>query len=127
ALTATGTATAAQIGTINVTVANPDPGGVVSQPKAITVKAAPVTVTVSPSTASVQVATSKQFTATVTGTTNTAVTWRINDVVGGNSTIGTVDANGLYTAPATLPSSTTVYVRAFSVANTSSSGFSKVT
>jgi hypothetical protein len=82
ARTATGTAIDAQIGTVNNTVANPNPGAVVSQPKAVTVQAAPVkiTVTVSPNPASVVVGTTRQFTATVQGTSNMNVTWRVNDV-----------------------------------------------
>ena len=44
-----------------------------------------------------------QFTATVTGTTNTAVTWSVNGVAGGNSTVGTISTSGAYTAPATAP------------------------
>ncbi|HYY95256.1 MAG TPA: hypothetical protein VE713_12125, partial [Pyrinomonadaceae bacterium] len=42
----------------------------------------------------------RQFTPTVTGTTNTAVTWAVNGVAGGNATVGTIDATGKYTAPA---------------------------
>jgi hypothetical protein len=41
-----------------------------------------------------------QFTATVQNTTNTAVTWSVDGVAGGNATAGTVSASGLYTAPA---------------------------
>jgi len=57
----------------------------------------PVVVTISPTTATVAVSTTKQFTASVLGTTNTAITW---SVVGGNVN-GTITAAGLYTAPAT--------------------------
>lgn len=52
-----------------------------------------VTVTVSPSTASVQPGGVVQFTATVTGTTNTAVVW--------SSTGGTISSTGRYTAGST--------------------------
>jgi len=41
-----------------------------------------------------------QFTATVTGTTDTAVTWSVNGIVGGNIIIGTISTSGLYAAPA---------------------------
>jgi Glycosyl hydrolases family 39 len=47
---------------------------------------------------------SQQFTATVTGTTNTAVTWYVNNVLNGNSSVGTITNGGLYTAPATVGS-----------------------
>jgi hypothetical protein len=43
----------------------------------------------------------QQFTATVSGTANTAVTWSVAGVVGGNSQVGTISARGLYTPPAT--------------------------
>ncbi len=61
-----------------------------------------VTVTVSPALAAVVVTTQpQQFIATVTGNANTSVTWSVNKVVGGNSTVGTITATGLYTPPAT--------------------------
>ncbi|HMV47404.1 MAG TPA: DUF1800 family protein [Blastocatellia bacterium] len=62
-----------------------------------------VSVTISPTSASVQTGTTRQFTATVSGSANTAVTWKVADVVGGNSTVGTISSTGLYTAPATVP------------------------
>lgn len=50
------------------------------------------------------VAGQQQFTASVTGTTNTSVSWQVNSIAGGNSTVGTIDSTGLYTAPTTIPS-----------------------
>ncbi len=41
----------------------------------------------------------QQFTATVTGTTNTAVTWSVADANGGTSNDGAISSSGLYTAP----------------------------
>ncbi len=59
-----------------------------------------VSVSITPSTASLSFGGAQQFTATVTGTSNTAVTWSVK---GG----GTISTAGLYTAPsATLPSPT---------------------
>jgi hypothetical protein len=58
----------------------------------------PVAVTVSPATASVQGDSTLQFTATVTGTSNTAVTWSVDGIGSGNATVGTISAAGLYTA-----------------------------
>jgi len=61
-----------------------------------------VTVTVSPKSAAVvAVSQTQQFTATVTGSTNTIVTWSVAGVVGGNSSVGTISTGGLYTPPAT--------------------------
>jgi hypothetical protein len=64
---------------------------------------AQIAVSVSPSSASVLLGTTKQFMASVSGTTNTAVNWSVNGIAGGNSTTGSIDANGLYMAPADLP------------------------
>lgn len=77
--------------------------------------------------ATVNVSGQMQFTGTVTGTTNTGVTWSVNDIPGGNSTVGIIDINGLYTAPATVPSPATVTVKATSVADTTKSATSTVT
>src|SRR4029453_2530503 len=57
-----------------------------------------VTVTVSPSSASVRVGHTQTFTATVTGAPNT-VTWSVNDIAGGNGTVGTITSSGQFTAP----------------------------
>ena len=53
-----------------------------------------------------------QFTATVTNTTNTAVTWQVNSVAGGSTATGTISPAGLYTPPTTLPSPNTVTISA---------------
>jgi len=86
-----------------------------------------VTVTVSPSPATVPANGTQQFTATVTGTSNTAVTWEVNNVTGGNSTVGTISASGLYTAPANVPNPSTVTVTAVSQADATKSGSAQVT
>jgi hypothetical protein len=49
-----------------------------------------------------------QYTATVTGLTNTTVTWKVSNVTGGNSTVGTISQSGLYKAPAAVPSVSTL-------------------
>src|SRR5260370_15765109 len=63
-----------------------------------------VSISISPSSTSVTVNSTQQFTVTVTGASNTSVTWNVNCVVGGNSTAGTISTSGLYTAPASVPS-----------------------
>src|SRR5262249_60764108 len=62
-----------------------------------------VIVSVSPRTLSAFPTQQQQFSAAVSGTANTAVTWQVNGVRGGNASAGMVDANGLYTAPAVGP------------------------
>src|SRR5262249_23477503 len=44
----------------------------------------------------------QKFTATVTGNSNSNVSWAVAGVAGGNSTVGTIDSQGVYTAPATV-------------------------
>ena len=104
-LTATGTTTASQKGmTVQVTVSNPDPGGMTSSPFNIKVgEQVQVTVTITPAKIDLRPGQTTQFRATVTGTTNTAVHWQVNAKDGGNSTVGTISATGLYTAPSVLP------------------------
>src|SRR2546422_508024 len=85
-----------------------------------------VSVSVSPTSASVQVGQSKQFTATVSGTTNTAVNWLVNGSLGGNSTVGTISSAGLYTAPSSVPANA-VTVTAQSAYNSTSSANAAVT
>ncbi len=86
----------------------------------------PVNVSVSPTSATAQVNQTQQFTATVTGTSNTTVTWQVNGVTGGNSTVGTIATSGLYTAPASVPNPATVTVRAVSQADTTKSASASV-
>lgn len=86
-----------------------------------------VSVTVNPQNTAVETSHTLQFSATVVNTTNTAVTWQVNGVVGGNSTVGTIDANGLYTAPGAVPSPATVTVTAISVADPTKSNSASVT
>jgi Divergent InlB B-repeat domain len=75
------------------------------------------TVAVSPTMPSVGIGSTVQFSATVTGLSNTAVTWSAGGVAGGNTTAGTISATGLYTAPAALPGQNPVMIVATSVAS----------
>ncbi len=86
-----------------------------------------VTVSVTPTPVSVRVGQTKQFSAAVTGTPNTSVTWGVNNVTGGNTTVGMVDTNGLFLAPSTVPNPATVSVQAASVASPTSTGSAAVT
>ena len=74
-----------------------------------------VGVTVSPASASLLTNGTQQFTATVTGSSNVAVTW--------SATGGTISSTGLYTAPATAGS---YVVTATSIADTSQSASATV-
>ena len=114
---------AAATGTITFAVRLPGPGAVTGNTVSATVSVPTIAVTVSPSTASVQLGNTRSFGATVSGSANTAVTW---SVVGGAAN-GTVTSAGLYTAPAAMPASSTVKVRATSAANSSVFGEATVT
>jgi len=85
-----------------------------------------ITVTVAPQSPTAVVNQTVAFLATVTGTTNTAVVWEVNGVMSGNSTVGTINASGAYTAPGTVPNPSTVMVTAVSQADTTKSGSSSV-
>lgn len=54
---------------------------------------------ISPDGAAISPGSTEQFTATIQGLTNTAVTWSVDGAAGGNSSVGTVSTSGLYTAP----------------------------
>jgi hypothetical protein len=54
--------------------------------------------------------------------TNTSVTWEVNSVAGGNTTVGTISSTGLYTAPNTIPNPNKIQITAASVTNSSVSG-----
>ena len=75
-----------------------------------------VSISVSPTTASLQTGGLQQFSAAVSGTTNTAVTW--------TASAGTVTSGGLYTAPSSAGSYT---VTATSAADSSKSSSAAVT
>jgi len=68
-----------------------------------------LTVTLSPTSVTVLVGGFVQFVANVS-TTIDSVTFTVNDTEGGNATVGTIDSDGLYQAPATVPANTTITV-----------------
>jgi uncharacterized protein (DUF1800 family) len=78
-------------------------------------------VTVSGAT-QVRLGSTTNFTATVANLTNTAVTWQVAGITGGNSSVGTISSGGVYTPPASLPANNPVLVTAVSVASPSTSG-----
>jgi hypothetical protein len=91
-------------------------GSITSAPAVVTITWQQIVITIAPLTATVITGQTQQFTATVTGTSNTSVTWAVNGTTGGNATVGTISLSGLYTAPNSLPNPATVNVTATSVA-----------
>jgi hypothetical protein len=71
----------------------------------------PTTLSVTPNSASVALGGTQQFTAS-SNSFATSATWSVNGTQGGNSTVGTIDGNGLYHAPASFPSPDTLTVTA---------------
>ena len=63
-----------------------------------------ISVTVSPSSATVGAGQMTAFTAKVTGDAS-GVLWSVNGVPGGNSTVGTIDLSGNFTAPSVTQNS----------------------
>jgi hypothetical protein len=81
-------------------------------------------VSVTPPTANVTTGATQLFTAAVagTGSFSSQVTWAVNDVAGGNATVGTITAAGLYTAPVVPPSPNTATVKAISTEDSTKAG-----
>ncbi len=111
---ATSKAVPAAVGSAVVTITNPAPPP-------------PISVKISPASATVRISHRQQFTATVTNTSNTSVTWKVNGIAGGNSIIGTINSSGLYTAPAKVPTGAMATVSAVSNADPTKSASAKVT
>lgn len=58
-----------------------------------------VTVSITPANTSISTSQTQQFSATVQNATNTEVKWLVDNIEGGNATVGTISPTGLYTAP----------------------------
>jgi O-glycosyl hydrolase len=72
--------------------------------------APPVSVSLSPGSVTLRPSQSQMFTASVSGTSNTAVAWSLSPA------LGSISAAGLYTAPSSIASAQTVTVTATSAA-----------
>jgi hypothetical protein len=83
---------------------------------------------IAPSTATLS---QQRFVATVTGNSNTSVTWTVQSAVTGQgcagAACGSVDATGLYSAPTVAPSPNGISVIATSIADTTKSATAAVT
>lgn len=85
-------------------------GGSSPPPPVISVSVSPVSATIPPGSSQV-------FTATVTNATNKAINWQVNNILGGNAKLGTINSVGIYVAPNTEPTPPTVNVQAVSQAD----------
>jgi hypothetical protein len=138
--------TGAACGTISVNGLYVPPASVPSPPT-VTVKAtsvadpiksasasvtiiAAVLLSISPASASVPTAGTQLFTASVTGTSNTAVTWTVSGAGCTDAPCGTIASSGLsavYSAPPVAPTPASVNVIAISVADPTKSASASVT
>lgn len=116
AYTAPSTLTSAQTVTVTATsLADP------SKTASASISLVPtVSVSLNPTSVSLGAGATRQFAASVSGSTNTAVTWSLSPAV------GTLSSTGLYTAPSTLTSAQTVTIRATSSADGSKSATATV-
>lgn len=111
---ATSAAVASAIGSASVTITNPAP------------PPPPVSVTISPKSSTVKTGRSEQFKATVQNASVTTVTWNVNGIAGGNSTVGKITASGMYTAPGVVPTPAQVTISAVSTADPTKSASATV-
>ena len=89
----------------------------------------PITIGVSPLSVTLEAVDGAQlFTATVANAqSNSGVTWLVDGVAGGNSTVGTITSGGSYTAPAAVPAPATVTVTAASLEDPTKGATAQVT
>jgi hypothetical protein len=85
-----------------------------------------VVVTVTPTNTSVVTGGTQQLNASVVGTSNTGVNWTVQGAGCSGTACGTINSNGLYTAPAVVPSPANVTVTATSLADPSKTGSTSV-
>ncbi len=86
----------------------------------------PDVVTVTPASISVASGKSQQFAASINGMGSALVLWSVGGVAAGNSTLGTISAIGLYTAPQLAPNAP-VEVTATEASGSLASGSAAVT
>jgi len=91
-------------------------------------KVAPTTATVSPVSASLPIFGTQQFTATVTGTSNTQVTWSLGGpACAAGQDCGSISAKGFYIAPGVLPNANPITITASAEADAHAPGTAQVT
>jgi hypothetical protein len=86
-----------------------------------------ITVTIAPNSGTVLLGGTLPFSASVANTSDTSVSWSVNGISGGSPQVGTISADGVYTAPADVPQAGRVQVTATSHANSSKSSTAGVT
>ena len=87
----------------------------------------PGAMAVSPATLTIFARRTQQFTASEVGNSPASVLWSVNGIGGGNTTVGTISTEGLYTAPSLVPLPPTVTVTATNSEDTRLSATATVT
>ena len=85
------------------------------------------TLTISCAATSIDVNGTVQCTQSILNLSSTLVNWEAGGIAGGNSTFGTIDANGKYTAPQTVPTNNVVTITAIAQAQTSLTATATIT
>jgi hypothetical protein len=105
----TNTPTGITQGTITLNASTTSPPGtsipIVGDSVSFVITAPSVTVGLSPGTASVALNATQQFFGYAVGNSNNTLTWQVNGVTGGSTSVGTINSAGTYVAPANLPMS----------------------
>jgi hypothetical protein len=86
-----------------------------------------VSVALSAASPDVHLGSTDQVTATVTGSSNQNVSWFVNAIAGGNSTVGTISLSGVYSAPSVMPAPGTATIKAVSAADSSATATTTLT
>jgi serine protease len=86
-----------------------------------------IVIEVCPASDSLPAGGNETLAATLANTSDTAVTWEVNGIAGGNASVGTITSSGVYTAPSTVPSPATVTVTAVAAADASATASSQLT
>lgn len=87
----------------------------------------PVSVALTPASVTLAPSATQAFIATVSNGSNAAVTWAISGAGCNGSSCGTISSSGLYTAPASVPTSATITITVSSVSNPTQSASASVT
>jgi plastocyanin len=104
---------------VSVTISATDPTASGTNAQA-TVRFRHDSITLSPNEVTVASGRTVQFAAS-SSNQGEALEWKVNGVVGGNSTLGTISAGGIYSAPACSPSATSFTIEVTSSTDASAS------
>jgi hypothetical protein len=101
------TATGITQGTVTLDVSVADPAGtsipISSDAVTFFITTPSVSLSLTPLTVNVALGGTQQFFGYALGNVNNTLTWQVNGITNGNSSVGTINAGGTYIAPANMP------------------------